>query len=152
IQTAPKPDFFFLWLYALLSYLPPSAETPFLLIGPAIGIGLLLALPFISGEGEKSWKKRPIAVLTIILVVGVFTSLTKLGLHVPWSPKMDAWSGEPVPAAFLAGRTPLERQGALVFKAKQCHNCHALGDTGGQRRPGLGSVAGRPPQDPLHRP
>src|ERR1700691_2863606 len=31
IQTAPKPDYFFLWLYALLSLLPPSLETPFLL-------------------------------------------------------------------------------------------------------------------------
>src|ERR1700760_3616152 len=28
IQTAPKPDFFFLWLYTVLSYLPPSLETP----------------------------------------------------------------------------------------------------------------------------
>ena len=33
IQTAPRPDFFFLWLYAVLSYLPPSAETPILMIG-----------------------------------------------------------------------------------------------------------------------
>src|ERR1700716_2930701 len=41
IQTAPRPDFFFLWLYALLSFLPPSAETPILLIGPAIGIIVL---------------------------------------------------------------------------------------------------------------
>ena len=38
IQTAPKPDYFFLWLYALLSLLPPSMETPFLLIGPAVVI------------------------------------------------------------------------------------------------------------------
>src|SRR5579863_353241 len=44
IQTAPRPDFFFLWLYALLSFLPPSAETPILLIGPAIGIVVLLVL------------------------------------------------------------------------------------------------------------
>src|ERR1700738_3470152 len=35
IQTAPRPDFFFLWLYAVLSLLPPSLETPFLLIAPA---------------------------------------------------------------------------------------------------------------------
>src|ERR1700681_4574765 len=42
IQTAPRPDFFFLWLYALLSFLPPSAETPILLIGPAVGIIVLL--------------------------------------------------------------------------------------------------------------
>src|SRR5229473_3786184 len=31
IQTAPRPDYFFLWLYAVLSFLPPSLETPFLL-------------------------------------------------------------------------------------------------------------------------
>jgi ubiquinol-cytochrome c reductase cytochrome b subunit len=29
IQTAPRPDFFFLWLYAALSFLPPAAETLF---------------------------------------------------------------------------------------------------------------------------
>ena len=29
-RLAPKPDYFFLWLYALLSLLPPSMETPFL--------------------------------------------------------------------------------------------------------------------------
>src|SRR5271168_1932699 len=38
IQTAPKPDYFFLWLYALLSLLPPSMETPALLVGPVIAI------------------------------------------------------------------------------------------------------------------
>src|SRR5580658_8742299 len=31
IQTAPRPDYFFLWLYAVLSLLPPSMETPVLL-------------------------------------------------------------------------------------------------------------------------
>ena len=65
IETVPRPDFFFLWLYALLSLLPPQLETPFLLVAPVIGIGALLALPFLSGEGEKSWRRRPIAVLTI---------------------------------------------------------------------------------------
>ena len=77
IQTAPRPDFFFLWLYALLSLLPPAMETPVLLIGPAIALVVLLALPFFSGEGEKSWRRRPIAVLTILLsavTLGTFTS------------------------------------------------------------------------------
>src|ERR1700752_4797975 len=67
IQTAPRPDLFFLWLYAVLSLLPPSMETPVLLIGPVIVLAGLVALPFVSGEGEKSWKRRPIAVLTILL-------------------------------------------------------------------------------------
>jgi len=42
IQTVPRPDFFFLWLYAVLSFLPPAAETPLLMIGPVIGIIVLL--------------------------------------------------------------------------------------------------------------
>jgi ubiquinol-cytochrome c reductase cytochrome b subunit len=151
IQTAPRPDPPFLWLFALLSYLPPSAETPILLIGPAIGLGILFALPFISGEGEKSWKRRPIAVLTIVFLVGAFGALTQLGLHTPWSPQMDAWSSQPVPDRMLAHRTPLERQGALVFKAKQCHNCHSLGETGGKRGPALDEVAVRLTRDQLIR-
>jgi ubiquinol-cytochrome c reductase cytochrome b subunit len=151
IQTAPRPDFFFLWLYALLSFLPPSAETPILLIGPVIGILILLALPFVAGEGEKSWKRRPIAVLTILLVAVGLGTLTHLAEHTPWSPVMDAWSSQPIPSEFLNGRTALERHGALVFQAKQCHNCHSLGDKGGQRGPALDSVALRLTEDQLIR-
>src|SRR6266700_6435843 len=81
IQTVPKPDYFFLWLYALLSLLPPSLETPALLIGPVVIIVGLLLLPFLSGEGEKSWRRRPIAVLTVLLIaitLGTFTHLAGL--------------------------------------------------------------------------
>ena len=151
IQTAPRPDFFFLWLYALLSFLPPSAETPILLIGPAIGIIVLLALPIAAGEGEKSWKRRPIAVLTILLVAVALGTLTHLAEHTPWSPVMDAWSSQPIPAEYLQGRTALQRHGALVFQAKQCHNCHSLEDKGGQRGPALDTVALRLTEDQLVR-
>ena len=64
---------------------------------------------------------------------------------------MNAWSGDPVPEQFLHGTTALERQGALVFQAKQCRNCHSLGDLGGQRGPALDSVAVRLTQDQLIR-
>ena len=151
IQTAPRPDFFFLWLYALLSLLPPALETPVLLIGPLIAIIVLLALPFISGEGEKSWKRRPMAVVTILLLAVVLGTFTNLANHTPWSPVMDASTGVPVPAKFLKGRTALQIQGALVFQSKQCHNCHALGDRGGKRGPALDAVAVRLTGDQLVR-
>jgi ubiquinol-cytochrome c reductase cytochrome b subunit len=151
IQTAPRPDFFFLWLYALLSFLPPSAETPILLIGPAIGVLVLMALPLVAGEGEKSWKRRPIAVLMVLLIAVALGTMTHLGEHTPWSPIMDAWSSEPIPSQYLRGRTALERQGALVFQAKQCHNCHSLADKGGQRGPALDTVALRRTEDQLIR-
>jgi ubiquinol-cytochrome c reductase cytochrome b subunit len=137
----PRPDYFFLWLYAVLSLLPPSVETPVLLIGPVVALIVLLALPFVSGEGEKSWKRRPIAVLTILLVAVALGTFTNMARTAPWSPVMDAWSGDPIPAQYLKGRTALERQGALVFQVKQCRNCHALGGVGGQRGPQLDRVA-----------
>ena len=151
IQTAPRPDYFFLWLYALLSLLPPSLETPALLVGPVVVILGLLLLPFLSGEGEKSWKRRPIAVLTVLLIAITLGTFTRLAETAPWSPHMNAWSGDPVPEKFLHGTTALERQGALVFQAKQCRNCHSLGETGGQRGPSLDSVAVRLTQDQLIR-
>ena len=64
---------------------------------------------------------------------------------------MNAWSGDPVPDQFVHGTTALERQGALVFQVKQCRNCHALGETGGQRGPSLDTVAVRLTQDQLIR-
>jgi ubiquinol-cytochrome c reductase cytochrome b subunit len=151
IQTVPKPDYFFLWLYALLSLLPPELETPALLIGPVIAIAALILLPFLSGEGEKSWRRRPIAVLTVLLIAVTLGTFTRLAQYTPWSPKMSAWSGEPVPQRFLHGATALERQGALVFQAKQCRNCHSLDEKGGQRGPTLDSVAVRLTQDQLIR-
>jgi ubiquinol-cytochrome c reductase cytochrome b subunit len=141
IQTAPRPDFFFLWLYAVLSLLPPSMETPALLVGPVVILLALFLLPFIFGEGEKSWRRRPIAVLSILLVAVSLGTFTHLSGYTPWSPVMDAWSSTPIPPQYLRNRSALERQGALVFQAKQCHNCHALNNQGGKRGPALDSVA-----------
>jgi ubiquinol-cytochrome c reductase cytochrome b subunit len=151
IQTVPKPDFFFLWLYAVLSYLPANLETPFLLIAPVIGIAVLLALPFYAGEGEKSWHRRPVAVLTLALVAVSWGTFTHLATFTPWSPVMNAWSGNTVPVKFVHNLSPTERQGAVIFQSKQCRNCHALGGFGGQRGPALDDVATRLTEDQLIR-
>ena len=126
-------------------------ETPALLIGPVVVIGGLLLLPFVFGEGEKSWKRRPVAVISVLLIAVALGTFTHLSSYTPWSPIMDAWSADPIPTEDLAGRTSLERQGALVFQEKQCHNCHSLGNEGGMRGPALDSVAVRLTRDQLIR-
>jgi ubiquinol-cytochrome c reductase cytochrome b subunit len=151
VQTVPRPDYFFVWAYAALALLPPKLETILLLVAPIIAIGFLIALPLISGTGEKSWRRRPIAVLSVLLIIISLAAFTQLGAYAPWSPVMDAWSSAPVPANLLEGRSSLERQGAVVFQAKQCRNCHALGDEGGQRGPALDTVATRLTGDQLIR-
>ena len=122
-----------------------------MLIDPTIVLLVLLALPFVSGEGEKSWRRRPMAVLIVLLAAVSFATLTNVARHAPWSPVMDAWSGEPIPAKYLTKRSALERQGALVFQVKQCHNCHALDGKGGKRGPALDAVAVRLTHDQLIR-
>jgi ubiquinol-cytochrome c reductase cytochrome b subunit len=141
IETAPKPDFFFLWIYAVLAYLPPSLETPVLFIAPVLGIGGMLLLPLLFGEGEKHWSRRPVAVLMLSVIAVSLGVFTRLGTYTPWSPIMDAWTSDAIPARYLHDRTPLERQGALVFQNKQCRNCHSIGGAGGLRGPALDHVA-----------
>jgi ubiquinol-cytochrome c reductase cytochrome b subunit len=151
IATVPKPDFFFLWLYTVLSFLPPDLETPFLLIIPPIAVAFLVALPFVAGIGEKSLWRRPVAVFSVMFIAICFGVFTHLGTYTPWSPIMNAWSGAPVPVELLHNRTPLERQGANVLQQKQCRNCHQLGGLGGERGPALDTVATRLTEDQLIR-
>ena len=54
IDTVPRPDFFFLWMFSALALLPDYMETVLILTAPVVIIGVLFALPFISGTGEKS--------------------------------------------------------------------------------------------------
>lgn len=151
IDTVPAPDFFFLWIYAALALLPPYIETFVLLTAPVVGIGLLFALPFLSNAGEKSPRRRPVAVLGVIFMLLTLGTLTQLGTYAPWSPHMQAWSGVPTPVQYVRGRSPLALQGALVLQAKQCRNCHRLGGDGGLRGPALDGVATRLTRDQLIR-
>lgn len=62
---------------------------------------------------------------------------------------MSAWSSDPLPVEKLRTATPLVRQGAVVFQAKQCRNCHSIGGSGGERGPALDSVATRMTEDQM---
>jgi len=151
IQTAPKPDYFFLWIYAVLAFLPPSIETPVMLVVPVLAIVAMLLLPLLDGEGERHWSRRPVAVLMVSVIAVTLGIFTHLGTYTPWSPIMDAWTSDAIPPADLHGRTPLERQGALVMQNKQCRNCHSLAGQGGLRGPALDSVATRLTEDQIYR-
>jgi ubiquinol-cytochrome c reductase cytochrome b subunit len=150
-NTAPKPDFYFLPIYAALALLPAYMETFLLLVAPVLGIAALILLPFYSGTGEKSYRRRPVAVVIVLLAVLTLGLLAYLGTFAPWSPHMEAWSGAATPAAYVKGRAPLELQGAILIQSKQCRNCHALGGEGGLRGPALDTVATRLTSDQLIR-
>lgn len=141
INTVPRPDFFFLWLFAAFALLPPYLETPLILTAPLVLLAAAFLLPFYSNTGEKHWSRRPGAWILVVTVFLMLITLAYLGLSSPWSPHMDAWSGVPTPVQYVKGRTPLELQGAILFQQKQCRNCHSLGGEGGKRGPELDDVA-----------
>jgi ubiquinol-cytochrome c reductase cytochrome b subunit len=151
IHTAPKPDFYFLPVFAALSLLPAYMETFLLLVLPVILIAILILLPFYSGTGEKSYRRRPMAVVIVLLGLLTLGVLAYLGTFTPWSPHMEAWSGATTPVAYVQGRSPLELQGAILIQSKQCRNCHSLGGDGGLRGPALDTVATRLTGDQLIR-
>src|SRR5882724_7130491 len=95
IHTAPAPDFYFLPIYAALALLPAYMETFLLLVLPVILVALLILLPFYSGTGEKSYRRRPFAVVIVMLALLTVGLLAYLGTFTPWSPHMEAWSDAP---------------------------------------------------------
>ncbi len=143
IQTRPHPDFFFLWMEALMGLLPAWLDTPFALIVLPILLLGLLGLPLISSTGERHILRRPLSMIIAVTVLSGLVTTTWLGTYDPWSPEMDAWSATAIPIAYLKGRTPLEIQGAILIQAKQCRNCHSLDGAGGMRGPALDTTATR---------
>lgn len=63
-----KPEWYFMFLFAFLHYVPPLVGT----LAPAVGLGFLALLPWIDRNPERNWKKRPIAMgVCAVLIVGI---------------------------------------------------------------------------------
>jgi ubiquinol-cytochrome c reductase cytochrome b subunit len=139
----PRPEWPFLWIFALLALSPPQAETMIMLVFPLVLIVVLLLVPFLSNRGERAPTRRPVAVLAVIAIYTVLGVLTYQGVTSPWSPHMTAWSGTPIPENLVRNSTPLQLQGAAIFQYKDCRNCHALEGKGGRRGPDLTNVSTR---------
>lgn len=143
IHTVPRPDFYFLSLFAAFALMPPYMESFVIVYILPVLIVLLFLVPFISNRGEKHPSRRPGSVILSVMVMTTLVVLAVLGLTSPWSPHMNAWSGVPVQPQFVKGRAPLELVGASLLQKKQCRNCHSLDGKGGKRGPELSDVATR---------
>ncbi|MDG2409993.1 MAG: cytochrome b N-terminal domain-containing protein [Pirellulales bacterium] len=143
VAVEPVPDWYFLSLFAVLALSPRSLETYIILISPVIIVGVMLMLPVWAGRGERHPYRRPIAVLSVVFISLVLGVLTWLGYKEPWSPHMNAWTGDAVPVNIVKRLSPTEMQGAVVLQLKACRNCHALDGIGGHRGPDLTYVGSR---------
>ncbi len=140
LQAYPRPDFYFLWYFAVLALLPPAAE-PFVIVGGPLLLGFLLfILPLVANKGERSPKRRPWAaavVLGIVMMVGI---LWLAGEQAKWSPNFAV---QPLPASVVGTGNASVTSGAHLFLSKGCAYCHIIAGSGGERGPSLSTVGGR---------
>lgn len=143
VQATPRPDWYFLSLFALLALCPPWLETFVMLGTPVVLFVVLVLVPILASRGKRSVRDRPVAVLAVVLLYVTVPMLTIVGYQSHWSPHMQAWTDAPVPTQIVRGLKPLQLQGAVVFQNKNCRNCHALDGIGGFRGPDLTTVGRR---------
>src|SRR2546421_10791696 len=75
----PRPEWPFLWLFALLSLSPAGAETFIILVFPLILILALFLVPFVSNRGERAPSRRPAAVQAVVMSCPALRTLTYHG-------------------------------------------------------------------------
>ncbi len=140
IGASPRPDWYLLWYYALLSVLPRWIENYVIILAPLIFIVLLVALPFAAPGGERSPLRRPWSLFIVAGIVVTIAFYTHLGSLAPWSPRFDA---APLPASVVGVKYGPVALGAGVYYEKGCEYCHRISGYGGIRGPDLSDVGDR---------
>ena len=72
----PRPEWYFLFLFEFLKFIPGAIEWVGTAVIPGIGILILFLLPFIDKNPYRNWKKRKTGVTVMGLVVVGIVGLT----------------------------------------------------------------------------
>jgi ubiquinol-cytochrome c reductase cytochrome b subunit len=139
LEAYPKPDWYFLWYFAVLAFTPEQWETFVIVVAPMLFGAILLFVPYFN-TGERSVSRRPWAPLLVLMIVTVIVAFWAAGERAPWSPDFAA---KPLSAAVVRDTTARVVRGAQLFYSKGCEFCHQIGEQGGERGPDLTNVAGR---------
>lgn len=134
IEASPRPDWYFLWYYAVLTLIPRWSENYVIILGPLLLIIILVLLPLVAYKGERSPLKRPWAFAIVAFIVFMIAYFGRVGHVAPWSPRMGA---PPLPASVVGVTSGPIADGAKVFHDKGCEFCHKISGYGGIRGPDL---------------
>jgi ubiquinol-cytochrome c reductase cytochrome b subunit len=140
VQALPRPDWYFLWVFALMALVPPTTEGYIMIYGPLVLGLVLILLPFIANRGERSPRRRPWAVGIVLIAVVMIITLGIAGAQSYWSPDFSA---PPLPEQVVATSSGPIADGAKLFHDKGCEYCHMVDGYGGRRGPDLSDIGNR---------
>jgi ubiquinol-cytochrome c reductase cytochrome b subunit len=145
LEAYPRPDWYFLWYFALLALAPQNLETFIIVLGPLVFGAVLLLLPLFN-RGARSVRERPLAGLLVVFIWTTIVIFWMAGERADWSPDFTA---RPLPAAVVRDTGATVVAGARLFHEKGCEFCHAIDGFGGKRGPELTEVGGRMAPDAI---
>lgn len=122
----PRPEWYFMWLYQLLTYFSGATEIIGSLVIPLAIVFLLFALPFLTRSTLRAPSDRPLAMaIGATFLIGI-VFLTIMGF---------AGSRSYGKVVVIPDRklTPAENQGLYLFLDKECAYCHQILGKGGRR-------------------
>jgi ubiquinol-cytochrome c reductase cytochrome b subunit len=134
VEVVPRPDWYFLWYYALIWYKPPALDAMVLVWFPVLVFPALMLLPLLFAKGERAPSRRPWAIFSVGTAFLLWATLTAFGLQAHWIPDFET---EPVPETLLLDAPAEVRQGAALFHERGCQYCHVALDRGGTYGPDL---------------
>jgi len=149
---APRPEWYFFFLFELLRIIKPPYLVPFATIGiPTICMILLFLLPFYDRGPERRPERRPIALTFGIFTICAMGYLTYLGASAGpptqidlETPKSVIAQGPKVAAAFEEGKQVAVQSG--------CTACHKIGENGNDGPgPELTEIGGHLPKQAIAR-
>lgn len=130
----PRPEWYFMWLFKLLTYFPGKAEIIGSLAIPVGGVIVLLLLPFLGRTRLRSPADRPIVTAVgLMCIVGlIYASSMGIADSKPYGQIVV------VPDRTL---TQKEMMGLRVWVERDCAYCHNVKGRGGRREgPDLSNI------------
>jgi ubiquinol-cytochrome c reductase cytochrome b subunit len=71
-----KPPWPFLWMFALENWF----GLPAIVWGAGVLVALLVLLPFVDRRPDRSWRRRPVVIVLVALIVAALVALTVIAL------------------------------------------------------------------------
>ncbi|MEW6001222.1 MAG: cytochrome b N-terminal domain-containing protein [Nitrospirota bacterium] len=131
----PKPEWNFLFLYEALKFFKGRLEPAGVAGIPAVLVLLFLLPPFLDRRSERNPFRRPVAMLSALLIAGILITLTIAGyLSKPEGAETASISPKITPEATLSAT---EQKGAQLFQSLGCGGCHRINGVGGTIGPDL---------------
>jgi ubiquinol-cytochrome c reductase cytochrome b subunit len=133
----PRPEWYYMWIFQLLTYFSGHWEVVGSLAIPALGVAVLFAVPWLGRSSARRIADRPLAAAFGIsgIVAVVYLTITAFAGVQPYGQILT------IPDRSL---TPGELLGLKVYVDRECAYCHNIGNRGGRREgPDLANMAAK---------